>query len=78
MTNAHQLDAIIHPVLLIFGLLKKPRKILKTSRISLTLQAASPSIIECFWGQHRGGAILLHFCGSLDPFFMQQNESFLP
>ena len=25
-----------------------------------------------------GGAILLHFCGSPDPFFVQQNEPFLP
>ena len=33
--------------------------------------------IECFRGRHRGGAILLHFCGSPDPFFMQQSEPFL-
>ena len=26
----------------------------------------------------RGGAILLHFCGSPDPFFMHRNDSFLP
>ena len=26
----------------------------------------------------KGGAILIHFCGSPDPFFMEQNESLLP
>ena len=33
-------------------------------------------IIECFRGRHRGGAILLNFCGSPDPFFIQPNEPF--
>ena len=34
------------------------------------------------WGERceplRGGAILLRFCGSPGPFFMQQNEPFPP
>ena len=30
-------------------------------------------LMECFRGRHRGGGvILLHFCGSLRPFLMQQ------
>ena len=35
-------------------------------------------IIECFRGGTEGGAILLHFDCSPDPFLMQQNEPFLP
>ena len=34
--------------------------------------------IECFRAAQRGGANLLHFCGSPDPSFVQQNEPFLP
>ena len=34
-------------------------------------------LIECFRGRHRG-VHNFDFCGSLRPFFMQQDEPFLP
>ena len=34
--------------------------------------------IECFGGGIEGGEIRLQFCSSPGPFFMQQNEPFLP
>ena len=37
-----------------------------------TQKPRNETVIECFRGRHKGGgAILLHFCGSPDPFFMQ-------
>ena len=35
-------------------------------------------IVECLRGGTEGGAILLHFCGAPDHFFVQRNEPFRP
>ena len=46
----------------------RPRKKLRSEKL----------LIECFRAWHRGGRNFTSFCVSPDPFFMQQNEPFLP
>ena len=54
----------------------------KSGRLSLPFHVESvgeTKLIESFRGrQKKGEQIFLHFCGSLDPFLMQQNELFEP